>query len=64
MTYEPKPYCQKRLSEKFNLSGAGYANFSEYYNNKWLYKAKIRILKKLLSVYRIAIHNKTNGVSG
>jgi len=58
MTCEPKAYWQKRLSEKFSISGVGYANFSEYYN-KWLYKAKIRILKRLLSAYCIAIHNKT-----
>lgn len=50
MTYEPQSYWQKRLSERFSLSEVGYAGFSEYYN-KWLYKAEIRALKKMLSLY-------------
>ena len=58
MTYNPKTYWEKRLSGKFSLSGVGYAGFSEYYN-KWLYKAKIRTLKKALSLFKIDISNKT-----
>ena len=58
MTYNPKTYWEKRLTKKFNLSGVGYVGFNEYYN-KWLYKAKIRTLKKALSIYNIDISNKT-----
>lgn len=58
MIYNPKTYWEKRLSGRFNLSGVGYAGFSEYYN-KWLYKAKNRTLKKALSLYQINISSKT-----
>lgn len=58
MVYNPKNYWEKRLSDGFVLSKVGHIGFSEYYN-KWLYKAKIRALKKALSLYRIEIDNKT-----
>ena len=58
MTYNPKTYWQERLSEKFRLSGVGYAGFSEYYN-KWLYKAKIRTLKKALLLLQIDLYDKS-----
>lgn len=58
MTYDPKTYWQKKLTEKFRLSGVGHAGFSEYYN-KWLYKAKIRTLKKTLLSLQIDLHNKS-----
>ncbi len=58
MTYNPKTYWEKRLSNGFNLSKVGYIGFNEFYN-KYLYKAKIRTLKKALSLYQIDISNKT-----
>lgn len=58
MTYYPKDYWEKRLSKRFNLSGVGHIGFSEYYN-KWLYKAKIRTLRKALSSHHIDIRNKS-----
>lgn len=56
--YNPKDYWEKRLSKRFQLSGAGCLGFSEYYN-KWLYKAKIRTLKKAVLSQQINIHDKT-----
>ena len=58
MTYNPEKYWEERLSRRFNLSGVGYSGFSEYYN-KWLYRAKIRALKKALAFYQIDIGNET-----
>lgn len=47
MTYEPESYWQKRLSKDFSLGGVGFLGLGAQYN-KWLYKAKIRALSKLL----------------
>lgn len=58
MAYNPKEYWERRLSERFNLSGVGHADFSEHYN-KWLYKAKNRGLKKALTRHNIEIHNSS-----
>ncbi len=58
MIYNPKDYWEKRLSDKFNLSRVGTLGFSKYYN-KFLYKAKIRALKKALLSQRINIQDKT-----
>lgn len=55
--YNPRDYWEKCLSKRFELSGVGHAGFSEYYN-KWLYKAKIRTLKKALLSQQIDIHDK------
>lgn len=57
MTYYPNDYWEKRLSERFCLSGVGHIGFSEFYN-KWLYKAKVRALKKALKSLDIDVHNK------
>jgi len=56
MIYNPEDYWEKRLLERFNLSGVGNVGFSEYYN-RWLYKAKIRVLKRVLLSERINIHS-------
>jgi SAM-dependent methyltransferase len=45
--YEPESYWQERLAKNFSLSGAGHSGLGLEYN-KWLYKAKIRALNKLL----------------
>ena len=58
MIYNPKDYWEDRLSSKFNLSGVGHLGFSEHYN-KFLYKAKIRALKKVILSQHIDIHSKT-----
>jgi len=58
MTYNPKDYWKKRLSSGFSLDKVGYIGFSEYYN-KWLYRAKIRVLKRALSLYLIDVRDKT-----
>lgn len=47
MDYRPKKYWEKRLSDRFNLSGVGHIDFNKYYN-KWIYKAKLRALDKVL----------------
>lgn len=58
MIYNPKDYWENRLSSKFNLSGVGNQGFSKHYN-EFLYKAKIRTLKKGISSQHIDIQNKT-----
>ena len=45
--YEPERYWQERLSKNFSLGGAGHTGLGLEYN-KWLYKARIRALNKLL----------------
>lgn len=54
----PKDYWGKRLSDGFSLSKTGRIGFSEHYN-KFLYKAKIRTLKKALLSHHIDPYNKT-----
>jgi len=57
MVYNSKDYWEKHLSNGFSLSKVGHIGFNLYYN-KWLYKAKIRTLKRMLSSYHIVIQNK------
>ena len=45
--YEPEKYWQERLSRNFSLGGAGHTGLGLEYN-KWLYRARIRTLGKLL----------------
>lgn len=45
--YEPESYWQERLSKNFSLSGVGHSGLGLEYN-KWLYKARIRALNRLL----------------
>lgn len=58
MIYNPKDYWEKRLSDGFSLSKVGHIGFSKQYN-KFLYKAKIRTLKKALLSHHIDPYNKT-----
>lgn len=58
MIYNPKNYWEDRLLSRFNLSGVGHLGFSGHYN-KFLYKAKIRALKKVILSQHIDIHSKT-----
>ncbi|KPK96608.1 MAG: hypothetical protein AMJ95_13275 [Omnitrophica WOR_2 bacterium SM23_72] len=57
MEYHPKDYWEERLSKNFALAGAGHLSFNEYYN-RWLYRAKVRALKKALSTQKIDILGK------
>ncbi len=45
--YRPESYWQQRLSKNFSLGGVGHSGLGLEYN-KWLYKARIRALNKLL----------------
>ncbi len=58
MTYNAKDYWEKRFSKNFNLSAVGFGGFSEFYN-KWLYKAKLRVINKALQSQGYDIHGKT-----
>jgi len=55
--YEPERYWQERLSRNFSLGGAGHTGLGLEYN-KWLYKARIRALNKLLREGQINPHGK------
>jgi len=57
LIYNPENYWKKRLSEDFNLKGVGHIYYNEHYN-KWLYKGKIRALKKVLKLFSIDLKNK------
>ena len=50
--YEPEKYWQERLSRNFSLGGAGHTGLGLEYN-KWLYKARIRALNKLIKEERM-----------
>ena len=58
MTYDPKDYWEKRLSNRFTLVGVGHIAFSASYN-KWLYRAKTRALDKALRALQIDVRGKT-----
>lgn len=58
MTHKPDDYWESRLADQFKLSGAGHICFSEFYN-KWLYRAKNRVLKKALRVHQFDPADKT-----
>ncbi|MGV7223495.1 MAG: class I SAM-dependent methyltransferase [Nitrospinales bacterium] len=58
VVYKPDAYWEDRLSERFNLSGVGHISFSEFYN-RWIYKAKLRVLKKAFHENGINVCDKT-----
>jgi 2-polyprenyl-3-methyl-5-hydroxy-6-metoxy-1,4-benzoquinol methylase len=58
MTFNAEHYWEDRLSRKFHLSGTGHIAFGRYYN-KFLYKAKLKAINKVLQAHNISIHNKT-----
>jgi ubiquinone/menaquinone biosynthesis C-methylase UbiE len=45
--YEPEQYWEERVSRDFSLRGIGFHGLGSQYN-KWLYKARMRALSKLL----------------
>ncbi len=57
MTYKPDDYWESRLSKRFKLSGVGHIRFSEFYN-KWLYRAKSRVLEKALRIHQPDLADK------
>jgi len=58
MSYIPEKYWNKRLLHNFNLSAVGHIGFNEYYN-RWLYKAKIKVLREAMKSLCISIYEKT-----
>lgn len=55
--YEPEGYWEERLSKNFSLGGVGYSGLGLEYN-KWLYKARLRALTRILKIGRIDPHGK------
>lgn len=47
MEYKPKEYWEKRLIDNFDLSGVGCYDLGVYYN-KWIYKTRIKVVKKVI----------------
>ncbi len=58
MIYEPKSYWEERLRQNFSLKHAGHIGFNLVYN-KWLYKAKVRVLENALNDLKINCEGKT-----
>lgn len=58
LVYKPDAYWENRLCERFDLSGVGHISFSEFYNS-WIYKAKLRVLKKAFHENGINVCDKT-----
>ena len=55
--YNPQEFWEKRLSENFSFVGIGYACLGEEYN-KWLYKARIRVLNEMIRKNNISCKGK------
>ncbi len=58
MVYDAQNYWENRLTENFSLLGVGHQGFSDSYN-QWLYKAKIRALRKALAGQNLDVPNQT-----
>ena len=56
--YQPQQYWEKRLSTNSNLRGVGCLRFGKLYNTL-LYKAKSRVLNKVISREDLEIKGKT-----
>ncbi len=50
--YNPKKYWTKHLEENFSLSGVGFTQFGDSYND-WMYKMKGKILERVISKYKV-----------
>ncbi|MBN2186934.1 MAG: class I SAM-dependent methyltransferase [Dehalococcoidia bacterium] len=50
--YAPEKYWEERLKKDFSLGGVGFLGLGVQYN-KWLYKARLRALTKLLKASQI-----------
>ncbi len=55
--YQPEGYWEERLSKDFSLGGVGYSGLGLEYN-KWLYKGRLRALKRALEIGKIDPHGK------
>jgi 2-polyprenyl-3-methyl-5-hydroxy-6-metoxy-1,4-benzoquinol methylase len=55
--FDARRYWESRLSERFDLTGVGTCGFSTHYN-RWLYKAKLRALRKAFAQFNIRCENK------
>ena len=55
--YIPEEYWERRLAGNFTLGGVGNLSFGTEYN-KWLYRARIRTLKRLLNKNKIDLRGK------
>lgn len=55
--YNPQEFWERRLEKNFNFKGVGYANLGEEYN-KWLYRAKERVLDEVLKKNNISCEGK------
>jgi SAM-dependent methyltransferase len=53
--YRPEEYWTERLTSDFNLRGTGHICFSEGYN-RWLYRAKRRVLRRALHGLQAPMH--------
>ncbi len=51
-TYQPEQYWSQRLTRLWSLQGVGYIGYSERYNH-YLYRAKVRTLRKVLGVHGV-----------
>ena len=58
MEYKPEEYWENRLKDGLNLGVVGHIGFGLEYN-KWLYKARIRTLNKLIRDQGISVTGKT-----
>lgn len=57
MKDEPTKFWSERLTRDWSLRGVGHIRYSEYYNH-YLYRAKVRALRRMLRQHRIAIAGK------
>jgi SAM-dependent methyltransferase len=55
--FDAQQYWEARLSERFDLTGVGTHGFNRYYN-RWLYRAKLRALKKAFAQFDIQCEHK------
>ena len=55
--YKPEQYWQKRFSNDFTLREVGSIGLGYEYN-KWLYKARVWVLSRLLRKHKINLHKK------
>jgi len=54
---DPKEYWDIRLRKYCNLRGVGYLSGDEIFN-KYLYKAKVRTLERVIRKFNISFENK------
>jgi len=57
MKYEPTKFWSERLTRDWSLRGVGHVRYGEYYN-RYLYRAKVRALRRMLRQHSIVIAGK------